>query len=91
MNSERREVVVVDVKIPFWSMVALLVKSAIAAKDDGIAVNTAALGHDQVAAKDYHAVVDNIAFVQYEILPESDLAPAIISTLGKDGCCHAQH
>ncbi len=29
--SETREVVVVDVKIPFWSMVVLLVKSAIAA------------------------------------------------------------
>ena len=31
MNNERREVVVVDVKIPFWSMVILLVKWAIAA------------------------------------------------------------
>jgi hypothetical protein len=31
MDSERREVVVVDVKIPFWSMVILLVKWAIAA------------------------------------------------------------
>ena len=29
--SETREVVVVDVKIPFWSMVVLLVKWAIAA------------------------------------------------------------
>jgi hypothetical protein len=29
--SETREVVVVDVKIPFWSMVILLVKWAIAA------------------------------------------------------------
>jgi len=31
MSSETREVVVVDVKIPFWSMVVLLVKWAIAA------------------------------------------------------------
>ncbi|MGC2520849.1 MAG: hypothetical protein WA373_17290 [Burkholderiales bacterium] len=31
MGSETREVVVVDVKIPFWSMVVLLVKWAIAA------------------------------------------------------------
>lgn len=31
MNPNRSEVVVVDVKIPFWSMVILLVKSAIAA------------------------------------------------------------
>lgn len=29
--SETREVVVVDVKIPFWSMVVLLVKWAVAA------------------------------------------------------------
>jgi len=31
MSGERSEVVVVDVKIPFWSMVVLLVKWAIAA------------------------------------------------------------
>jgi len=31
MGSETREVVVVDVKIPFWSMVVLLVKWSIAA------------------------------------------------------------
>ena len=30
MASERQEVVVVDVKIPFWSMVVLLVKWALA-------------------------------------------------------------
>ena len=31
MANERREVVVTDVKIPFWSMVMLMVKWAIAA------------------------------------------------------------
>jgi hypothetical protein len=31
MSNDAREVVVVDVKIPFWSMVVLLVKWAIAA------------------------------------------------------------
>ena len=31
MNDDTREVVVVDVKIPFWSMVVLMVKWAIAA------------------------------------------------------------
>ena len=31
MADERREVIVVDVKIPFWSMVVLMVKWAIAA------------------------------------------------------------
>jgi len=31
MADDKREVVVTDVKIPFWSMVALLVKWAIAA------------------------------------------------------------
>jgi hypothetical protein len=31
MTDEKREVVVTDVKIPFWSMVVLLVKWAIAA------------------------------------------------------------
>ena len=31
MNEDRREVVVTDVKIPFWSMVVLMVKWAIAA------------------------------------------------------------
>ena len=31
MTEERKEVVVVDVKIPFWSMVVLLVKWALAA------------------------------------------------------------
>lgn len=31
MGDDRREVVVTDVQIPFWSMVALLVKLAIAA------------------------------------------------------------
>jgi hypothetical protein len=31
MSNDTREVVVVDVKIPFWSMVVLLVKWAIAA------------------------------------------------------------
>ena len=31
MANERREVVVTDVKIPFWSMVVLMVKWAIAA------------------------------------------------------------
>ncbi len=31
MANEKREVVVTDVKIPFWSMVALMVKWAIAA------------------------------------------------------------
>ena len=31
MNDDAREVVVVDVKIPFWSMVVLMVKWAIAA------------------------------------------------------------
>ena len=31
MADERREVIVTDVKIPFWSMVALMVKWAIAA------------------------------------------------------------
>ena len=30
MDDENREIVVTDVKMPFWSMVALLVKSAIA-------------------------------------------------------------
>jgi hypothetical protein len=30
MSNENREVVVVDVKIPFWSMVTLLVKWALA-------------------------------------------------------------
>lgn len=31
MAEERREVVVTDIKIPFWSMVVLMVKWAIAA------------------------------------------------------------
>jgi len=31
MSGENREVVVVDVKIPFWSMVVLLVKWSLAA------------------------------------------------------------
>ena len=31
MSDDKREVVVTDVKIPFWSMVVLLVKWAIAA------------------------------------------------------------
>jgi hypothetical protein len=31
MSEDRREVVVTDVKIPFWSMVVLMVKWAIAA------------------------------------------------------------
>jgi hypothetical protein len=31
LGNEQREVVVVDVRIPFWSMVVLLVKWAIAA------------------------------------------------------------
>lgn len=31
MAEDRREVVVTDVKIPFWSMVVLMVKCAIAA------------------------------------------------------------
>jgi len=31
MSDEKREVVVTDVKIPFWSMVVLMVKLAIAA------------------------------------------------------------
>ena len=31
MADERREVVVTDIKIPFWSMVVLMVKWAIAA------------------------------------------------------------
>lgn len=31
MSDDRREVVVTDIKIPFWSMVVLMVKWAIAA------------------------------------------------------------
>ena len=31
MSEDRREVVVTDIKIPFWSMVVLMVKWAIAA------------------------------------------------------------
>ena len=34
MTDDKREVVVTDVKIPFWSMVVLMVKWAVAAMDN---------------------------------------------------------